>query len=154
MTRTVLWSMFCSLLLACSGGSPFRAHLNPGDDVWIDPTFTSSERETIFVAIGRWALATDGCVHHGESEEGYPIYRRDLSSRTNAHTDYVSGWIALDPGLTGSYGTRTVMHELGHAYGLSHECEQEQDLMCPSGRPYPVVDDRALAAFNSIWECP
>lgn len=142
--------VLCLALVGCD--DPFRQYLDPRGHLRIDPAFVLSERLVIFRAAGEWAYQTDGCVTLSEADDGLPIHRRDVAERTTARTEYWPAFLVyLDPGLSGDRGTHTVMHELGHAFGLEH-VGTPGAVMYPSGSTTTTLDDQELDTFYGLWE--
>ena len=143
---------FVILLVACGPGGEPRLQLEPQGAVYIDPDFLHAERATIRDGIDSW-YAQYPCVQLYEHPNGMPILRRKLSPRVNAHTTFWP-WLSVEiqPGLTGTYGTRTVMHELGHALGASHS-EDPYSIMYGSNNNLPYLTDGDKANFRRILGC-
>ncbi len=138
--------------VACGPGGEARLQLDPQGAVAIDDAFLPAERYTIERGIANWREQYP-CVQLYEHPSGMPILRRNLSARINAHTTYWP-WLSIEiqPGIVGSAGTRTVMHEIGHALGAAHS-EDPYSIMYGSNNGLPYLSAGDMANFLRILGC-
>ncbi len=139
-------------ITACGPGGEPRLQLDPHGAVAIDPDFLPAERDTIERGIANWRDQYP-CVQLYEHPSGMPILRGTLSTDVNAHTTYWP-WLAItiQPGRVGTWGERTVMHEIGHALGASHS-KDPLSLMFHENNGRPTLTEGDKANFLRILGC-
>ncbi len=157
-TSRLLGSLFVlsSLLAGCShAGIPADAA------VTIDPAFTAEQTETILEASSRWHEATGfkADLHMSVGTGGDMHIHPGTLDWQMGHTDIdgASMTIDLDYVADGAIGDQqpvalelldTVMHEMGHAFGLAH---RDGTLMRADGFGGAEVDSVTAATFASYY---
>ncbi|HEY2744405.1 MAG TPA: M12 family metallopeptidase, partial [Polyangia bacterium] len=134
--RKILGLLFASTLLACTAAPPPTGELdspvlakstgfrwtNPIDYEW-DSSVTSSMQSDIVTGLQQYTDLTTLTFHHG-IEPGRPHIQYTVQNPyggNGSYTDPVDPTTGTTIHFAPSISARSVVHETGHALGLSHE---------------------------------
>lgn len=175
----LLLTLAALLLGGCSADDCSRAYgcrdgIEPSDayepdhltaTLTVDPELSAAEVEALTVAVDAWAEATEGraAVRLVIAAPGQPLPERFVVRRAragelaaNERAAYWRDALTLAPSLeSGGYMTPSLVHELGHFFGLGHE-DDPADIMYARTHTgmaaAPTAD--ALADLAAIYEWP
>jgi len=148
--KTPISAIIALALLTLVGCAAPDEKIASDQQISISDNLTVDEQQQVILAIDAWNLATNGRIALRPSigGQGLPI-SNGYAVGNLGEWDYNDGnpYIVVDTEVLakchGNYSENfrtTVMHELGHAFGLEHVAT---GLMMASGPGKPIIDDDA-----------